>query len=433
MSNNDPLTGAEQRITAVINTILDDIANQIATELDNATEIVAARFSLTRIAAMWARHVGRLIRALLDVAETAAQETSRDLNAPLPDDWHNLPGRYDTNTLPASLTGYVTDTERLIHTIGDRLTQAAIHTLAEGVAAGETLPQLRHRLRTLFAHDGIQLGPERADRIAATEACRAWNTATLAAARDMSGPDRFIVKQWLTRMDSHVREAHRRANGQIRLLDEPFSVGGVLMQAPGAPEAPPELTINCRCVLRVSVADRTAALRAFTLDGEESMGETAPATPSPVRTWSTPGGAGQVAACCFDGDGQRVGDVCGSDGDWADGHVADDSVVVVFLDFLGGGAGCGNRVCVGVVEDDTGTVVGGHRHEGGAAYPGAGDPQQVVAAVFGVYHHTGGGVVGVTGGGGEHPGGGELVDDRCGDTPVGAGDDVGGVVGAGDR
>lgn len=304
MSNNDPLTGAEQRITAVINTILDDIANQIATELDNATEIVAARFSLTRIAAMWARHVGRLIRALLDVAETAAQETSRDLNAPLPDDWHNLPGRYDTNTLPASLTGYVTDTERLIHTIGDRLTQAAIHTLAEGVAAGETLPQLRHRLRTLFAHDGTQLGPERADRIAATEACRAWNTATLAAARDMSGPDRFIVKQWLTRMDSHVREAHRRANGQIRLLDEPFSVGGVLMQAPGAPEAPPELTINCRCVLRVSVADRTAALRAFTLDGEESMGETAPATPSPVRTWSTPGDAALAFENQETGDGR---------------------------------------------------------------------------------------------------------------------------------
>ncbi|MER6980676.1 hypothetical protein ABT317_27820, partial [Streptomyces carpinensis] len=86
---------------------------------------------------------------------------------------------------------------------------------------------------------------------ARTEAGRAWNTATLAAARDVTGPDAPIVKQWISQRDSRVRHDHKEANGQIRLLDEQFTVGEARMDFPHDPTAPADQVINCRCVLSV--------------------------------------------------------------------------------------------------------------------------------------------------------------------------------------
>ncbi|MEV5606404.1 phage minor head protein [Streptomyces sp. NPDC052299] len=100
------------------------------------------------------------------------------------------------------------------------------------------------------------MGPVREQQIARTEAAKVWNTATLAAAQAAAGPDRPVVKQWITRHDARVRTAHAEANGQMQLLAEPFTVGGIAMQTPGDPTAPAGLVINCRC--RLAVRPRTA-------------------------------------------------------------------------------------------------------------------------------------------------------------------------------
>jgi hypothetical protein len=153
-----------------------------------------------------------------------------DLDAELPDGWDDLPGRHDQgDDLPASFGSYVTDTEHLLRAVGDRLTEAAVRELAAGLDAGEDITQLRARMRELFSQEGAQLGETREERIARTESTRAWNAATLAAAQDLTSDGRPLVKQWQTRRDSKVRDAHDDADGQLRLLDEAFTVGGVAM------------------------------------------------------------------------------------------------------------------------------------------------------------------------------------------------------------
>lgn len=54
-------------------------------------------------------------------------------------------------------------------------------------------------------------------------------------------------KRWTSRNDDRVRESHRQLNGQTKKLDKPFTVNGTDIMRPGDPEAPPDLTIRCRC------------------------------------------------------------------------------------------------------------------------------------------------------------------------------------------
>lgn len=158
-----------------------------------------------------------------------------------------------------AISEYVDVTEHLLRAVGDRLAEVARQELAAGVDAGEDIEQLRARLREAFAREGAQLGEKREERIARTEAGRAWNTATLGAARDATGSPAPIVKQWLSRGDDRVRHDHAETNGQIRFLDEPFKVGDVKMDAPHDPTAPASQCVNCRCILAVHPETRAAA------------------------------------------------------------------------------------------------------------------------------------------------------------------------------
>ncbi|MEU1815149.1 phage minor head protein [Streptomyces roseifaciens] len=277
---NEQLDQAEADFADAVAQALTDTAEEFADAVQAATELVAARFSVGGIARMWGSRVTGLVRRLLGVAETAAQAAAEDAGTDLSDGWDDLPGRYDDDRpLPDGIGQYVTTTEHLLRAVGDRLAEAARRELAAGVDAGEDLDQLRARLRTAFSREGANLGPMREERIARTEASRAWNTATMAAAQAMTGPDRPLVKQWITRHDARVRPAHDRVDAQLRLLDEPFTVAGVAMQAPGDPTAPPELVINCRCRLAVSPEPQTSAYepkaprRAHVLESEENSVE----------------------------------------------------------------------------------------------------------------------------------------------------------------
>ncbi|MFI0827280.1 phage minor head protein [Streptomyces roseolus] len=253
------LDQAEADFAAAVAAALTQTADEFADAVRGATELVAARFSVGRIARMWGARTRGLIRRLLGTADTAVLAAADDLGTPVPEGWDDLPARHADGTLPEPMSRYVETTEHLLRAVGDRLAEAARRELAAGIDAGETIDQLRTRLRAAFARDGAQLGPSRERRIAQTEASRAWNTATLEAARAITGPDRPVVKQWITRHDRKVRTAHEQVDAQLRPLEQPFSVAGVAMQAPGDPSAPPELVINCRCRLAVAPETRLAA------------------------------------------------------------------------------------------------------------------------------------------------------------------------------
>ena len=71
----------------------------------------------------------------------------------------------------------------------------------------------------------------------------ALNAATEAATDD----DTKLA--WRTMRDDAVRDLHRPLDGQIRAAGERFDVGGHLLAYPGQPVGPPEIWMNCRCLL----------------------------------------------------------------------------------------------------------------------------------------------------------------------------------------
>ena len=83
------------------------------------------------------------------------------------------------------------------------------------------------------------------DRLATWLATATLNRATIEAAPLLS------VKQWVTMRDEDVRDTHRPLHGVRRLRGETYPVGGFAVAYPGQPVGPPEVWINCRCVLAV--------------------------------------------------------------------------------------------------------------------------------------------------------------------------------------
>lgn len=245
------LEGFAGELVPVVQAQLDLVADQFATDVNDATELVAAAYSVSNIRELWNRRVPQIMTRLRGVFRRSARLAAQELDAPGP-----TPAQLDR-----SLEPYAAAVRPLLRTVGDNLAAAAQQTLAEGVNNGDSIDQLKARMKAAFANTGAQLGPVRADRIAQTEAVRAFNAGTLAAAEIVTGPDRPLVKQWVSRRDNDVRSAHRDADGQVQLLADPFKVGGFDMHYPGDPSAPADLTINCRCVLKVAApTGRTASM-----------------------------------------------------------------------------------------------------------------------------------------------------------------------------
>lgn len=69
------------------------------------------------------------------------------------------------------------------------------------------------------------------------------NDATTAAA------GRGEVLQWVTMHDASVRASHRAVDGQRREAGATFDVDGFALAFPGDPVGPPDVWINCRCVV----------------------------------------------------------------------------------------------------------------------------------------------------------------------------------------
>ena len=55
-----------------------------------------------------------------------------------------------------------------------------------------------------------------------------------------------VVKQWMSILDGKTRHSHRRLDGQVREIDEPFEIDGKKAMRPGRFSDPAE-DCNCRC------------------------------------------------------------------------------------------------------------------------------------------------------------------------------------------
>jgi HK97 family phage portal protein len=111
--------------------------------------------------------------------------------------------------------------------------------LAHGVAEGESIPELRARLQTVFA----DLSDFRATMIARTETVGAYNAASQRAAEDAGA----TKKTWLATDDKRTRRTHKAASGSQVPLNKRFPL--TESRWPGDPSAPANQSIQCRCAL----------------------------------------------------------------------------------------------------------------------------------------------------------------------------------------
>lgn len=124
----------------------------------------------------------------------------------------------------------------------EKLKKAITHEITRGIASDMPYPDIAARIA-----DRARAPLSRAKVIARTEAHRIQQASQHDARKIAKAKGADVVKQWDATLDSGTRPTHRRLDGQIREIDEPFEMDGKKAMYPGKFGKPGE-DCNCRCV-----------------------------------------------------------------------------------------------------------------------------------------------------------------------------------------
>jgi hypothetical protein len=153
----------------------------------------------------------------------------------------------------AHVAASLASTRNLLVRMPDEVYHLIFATLSDSQNAGLSVQATAAKVDKVLSVTDSERWPNRARVIAQTELLRASNIGTLAAGFEMQNrAGTPMVKEWVAADDERTRIEHREADGQQRLLGDPFNVGGYPMMAPGDVLAPPELVINCRCSMLIA-------------------------------------------------------------------------------------------------------------------------------------------------------------------------------------
>lgn len=125
------------------------------------------------------------------------------------------------------------DTKHLRKSISSEITRG----IAEGMTTDEIARNLRNATKAPLS---------RARTIVRTESHRIQQASCYNAQQHAKSKGADVVKMWDATMDGDTRPMHRRLDGQIREIDEPFEIGGKKAMYPGDFGDPAE-DCNCRC------------------------------------------------------------------------------------------------------------------------------------------------------------------------------------------
>lgn len=126
------------------------------------------------------------------------------------------------------------DTKKLKKTISQEVTR--------GIASGMTFEDIARNI------SNVAKAPlSRAKTISRTEGHRIQQSSTMDAQKASKAKGADVVKQWDASLDGRTRKTHRKLDGQIREIDEPFEMDGKKAMFPGDFGDPAE-DCNCRCV-----------------------------------------------------------------------------------------------------------------------------------------------------------------------------------------
>lgn len=121
------------------------------------------------------------------------------------------------------------------------LKKAIAQEVTRGIASGMTYEDIARNI------SNVSKAPlSNANRIARTEGHRIQQASTMDAQTDAKAKGADVLKQWDSTLDGKTRPTHRRLDGQIREVDEPFEVDGKTAMFPGDFGNPAE-DCNCRC------------------------------------------------------------------------------------------------------------------------------------------------------------------------------------------
>lgn len=124
-----------------------------------------------------------------------------------------------------------------------RLSKQIAAEISRGISNAATYAEIARNIASFS-----NIPKNNAARIARTEAYRIQNKATADAQWKAKEKGADVVKQWDSTLDGRTRDSHRKLDGQIRELDEPFEVDGKKAMQPGDFGDPAE-DCNCRCAL----------------------------------------------------------------------------------------------------------------------------------------------------------------------------------------
>lgn len=134
----------------------------------------------------------------------------------------------------------------------DQVYREITRTLDDGIAAGESTPELAARVQAVFDVTGNPFWENRATVVGRTEAHAAVQAGTLAgAAQQQIETRRPLMKVWHATLGQpeRTRPAHAAAHGQAQPLTSPFIVDGEKLQYPGDPTGSAGNVIQCRCTM----------------------------------------------------------------------------------------------------------------------------------------------------------------------------------------
>lgn len=138
------------------------------------------------------------------------------------------------------------DDIKLVNKVGvctNELKTQVLEELKRGFAADMTYTDIA---RNISNRGQANMG--RSMTIARTEGHRVQNEAKMDSYQAAKAKGADIVKQWDCTLDSSTRDTHRMLDGQVRELDEDFTVMGMSAPYPGGFGDPAE-DCNCRCCM----------------------------------------------------------------------------------------------------------------------------------------------------------------------------------------
>lgn len=131
--------------------------------------------------------------------------------------------------------------EALGYDVG-QLKKTIASEISRGIASSMMYEEIARNIRR---YGGVSMS--KALTIARTEGHRITEQARDKARYKAKEAGADVVKQWDSTLDSRTRQTHKKLDGQIRELEEPFEVNGHKAMHPGGFGIAKE-DINCRCV-----------------------------------------------------------------------------------------------------------------------------------------------------------------------------------------